>query len=148
MQDVGKLILRLTLSILILFHGVDKILHGIAWMEAPIAALHLPSWVAYGVYIGEVIAPLFLILGLGARIAALAIMVNMVMAVILEAHRLAFTINATGGYGLELEAFYFMTAVAILLLGPGRFRLFGGAKGTAGATGGGAGGGPSPTAVR
>jgi putative oxidoreductase len=124
-QDIGKLILRLTLSVLILFHGVDKIIHGIAWMQEPIAALHLPSWVAYGVYIGEVIAPLLLILGLGARVAALVIAINMVMAVVLDAHRLAFTINAGGGWGLEVEAFYFMSAVAVALLGPGRFRLFG-----------------------
>ncbi len=128
MQDIGKLILRLTLSVLILFHGVDKIIHGIAWMAEPIAALHLPSWVGYGVYVGEVIAPLFLILGFGARVAAFIIAFNMVMAVILDAHRLAFTINAGGGWGLELEAFYFMSAVAIVLLGPGRFRLFGAAK--------------------
>jgi putative oxidoreductase len=80
-QDIGKLILRLTLSALILFHGVDKILHGIAWMQAPIAALHLPSWIAYGVYVGEIIAPLFLVLGLGARIASLVIAVNMVIVV-------------------------------------------------------------------
>lgn len=132
MQDIGKLILRLTLSILILFHGVDKILHGIAWMQEPIHALGLPSWVAWGVYVGEVIAPVFLILGLAARVAAGVIAVNMVMAVVLEAYRLAFTINSGGGWGLELEAFYFMTAVALVLLGPGRFRLFGAARQTGG----------------
>jgi len=52
----------------------------------------------------------------------------MVMAVILDAHKLAFTINAGGGWGLELEAFYFLSAVAVALLGPGRFRLFGTAR--------------------
>src|SRR5512136_3015043 len=97
-------------------------------MQPSIAALGLPGWVAYGVYVGEVIAPLFLVLGLGARVAALVIAVNMVMAVILEAHRLALTINAGGGWGLELETFYFMSAVAIVFLGPGRFRLFGAVK--------------------
>jgi putative oxidoreductase len=127
-QDIGKLILRLTLSVLILFHGVDTIIHGTAWMQEPIAALHLPSWVGYGVYIGEVIAPLLLILGLGARAAAFVIAVTMIMAVILDAHRLAFTINADGGWGLEQAAFFFMSAIAVIMLGPGRFRLFGAGK--------------------
>jgi putative oxidoreductase len=127
-QDIGKLLLRVTLAALILFHGVDKIIHGIVWMQDPLASLGLPSWIAYGVYIGEVIAPLFLILGLGARIAALVIAINMVMAVILDAHKLAFTINGGGGWGLELEAFYFMSAVTLILLGPGRFRLFANAR--------------------
>ncbi len=124
-QDIGKLVLRVTLSGLILFHGVSKIIHGIAWMSGPLGALGLPSWVAYGVYVGEVIAPLFLIIGVGARIAALVIAVDLVMAVVLVAHRLAFTVNAGGGWGLELEAFYFLTALAVVFLGPGRFRLFG-----------------------
>jgi len=125
-QDFGKLILRVTVSGLILFHGVNKIIHGVAWMGAPLEALHLPAWIAYGVFIGEVVAPLFLIAGVGARIAALVIMVNMVMAVVLEAHRLAFAINRSGGWGLELEAFYFLTAAACAFLGPGRLRIGGG----------------------
>jgi putative oxidoreductase len=134
-QDIGKLLLRVTLAVLVLFHGVDKIIHGIAWMQDPIAALGLPSWIAYAVYIGEVIAPVFLLLGLGARIAALVIAINMVMAVVLDAHKLAFTINGGGGWGLELEAFYFMSAVTLILLGPGRFRLLANVKpaGTPGA---------------
>ena len=95
-QDIGKLLLRVTLAVLILFHGVDKVIHGIAWMQEPIAALGLPSWIAYGVYIGEIFAPVFLLLGVGARVAAAIIAVNMVMAVILDAHKLAFTINGAG----------------------------------------------------
>ena len=107
---------------------MDKIIHGIAFIQDPLAGLGLPYWISYGVYIGEIIAPLFLILGLGARIAALVIAINMVMAVILDAHKLAFTINGGGGWGLELEALYFITAVTITLIGPGRFRLFANVK--------------------
>jgi putative oxidoreductase len=61
MEDTGKLILRLTTAGLILFHGIDKIIHGVAFMNGDLAAHHLPAFVAYGVYVGEVIAPLFLI---------------------------------------------------------------------------------------
>lgn len=72
MQDIGKLIVRLTVAGLILFHGINKVIHGAAWMAQPLAALHLPEFISYGVYVGEVIAPLFVILGLWTRVASLS----------------------------------------------------------------------------
>jgi putative oxidoreductase len=123
LSDVGRLVLRVTLGGLILFHGVDKILHGIAWMRGPLAAVHLPFFVAYGVFVGEVAAPAFLILGLGTRAAALAIVVNMGMALLLEAGRLLGTISPTGGWGAEAEAFYLLSAVTAFFLGAGRLSL-------------------------
>ena len=143
MQDFGKLLLRVTVSGLILFHGVDKIIHGVAWIEAPLAALHLPAWVAWGVYAGEVAAPLFLLAGVRARLAAVVIVIDLVMAVLLDAHVYAFTIGTGGAWGLEREAFYFFTAAACALLGPGRFRVSLGGK----AAGGSAAGPSSPTTI-
>jgi putative oxidoreductase len=123
MQDIGRLVARITVAALILFHGINKIIHGVGFIGTSLAALHLPSFIAYGVYIGEVIAPIFVILGLWTRVASLAIAFNMIMAVSLEAWRLAPTINRGGGWGLELEAFYFLIAVAVFFLGPGRYSV-------------------------
>jgi putative oxidoreductase len=131
MQDIGKLIVRLTVAGLILFHGINKVIHGVAWMAQPLAAAHLPAFISYGVYVGEVIAPLFVIVGLWTRVASLFVAFNMVMAVSLEAWRLAPTLNRAGGWGLELEAFYFLIAIGVFFLGPGRFSVSGG-KGTLG----------------
>lgn len=126
MQDTGKLILRLTLAGLILFHGIHKLIYGIPFMAGPtgpLAAMHLPVFFAYGVYVGEVVAPIFLVIGLWTRIAALVVAFNMVMAIGLEAWKLAFVLNRSGGWGIELEAFYLLTALAIFFLGPGRYAL-------------------------
>jgi putative oxidoreductase len=123
MQDIGKLILRLTVAGLILFHGINKIIHGIAWMNGPLAAAHLPSFIAYGAYIGEVAAPLLVIVGLWTRIASLFIAFNMVVAIGLEAWHLALVINRGGGWGLEIEAFYLLGAIAIFFLGAGKYRV-------------------------
>jgi len=123
MDDTGKLIARLTVGGLIIFHGISKIIHGIAWMAEPLSAAHIPVFVGYGVYLGEVVAPIFLILGLWTRIASLLVAVNMVFAVALEAWRLAPTLNRGGGWGLELEAFYFLIAIAVFFLGPGRYSV-------------------------
>jgi putative oxidoreductase len=123
MGDIGRLILRLTTAGLILFHGVSKIIHGVSWMAGPLAAVHLPAFFAYGVYVGEVAAPLLMAVGLWTRLAAILVAANMVIAVLLEAWRLFPTIKPTGGWGLELEAFYLLCAAAVFLLGAGRFSV-------------------------
>jgi putative oxidoreductase len=123
MEDLGKLILRLTTAGLILFHGIDKIIHGVAFMGNALAELHLPGFIAYGVYLGEVVAPLFMIFGLWARFASLVVVVNMIMAILLEAHRNVLVIQRTGAWGLEAEAFYLLTALTVFLVGAGRYAL-------------------------
>lgn len=128
LDDVGKLLLRLTVAGLFLFHGISKLIHGVAWMAGPLAAFHLPAFISYGAYVGEVIAPVFIIIGLYSRIAGLVVAFDMFMAVLLVAHGRMFTLNGGGGWGLELEAFYFFTAICVFFLGAGRYSL-GGAKG-------------------
>lgn len=70
LDDFGKLVLRLTLGILILFHGTSKLMHGIGSIEGMVTATGMPGFVAYGVYAGEVLGPLLLIAGFHARIGA------------------------------------------------------------------------------
>lgn len=125
-EDLGRLVLRVTVGALLLFHGVHKMLNGIQPIEAMVAAHHLPSALAYGVYVGEIIAPVMLILGLFARLGAALIAINMVMAVALAGMGSLFAFNAQGGYALELEAFYLLGAVAVVLLGAGRISIAGG----------------------
>ena len=79
-SDMGKLILRLELGILLLFHGIHKILFGIDAIKGMATAHHLPVWIAYGVFIGEVIGPLMIIIGFYTRIGALLIFANMLFA--------------------------------------------------------------------
>ena len=123
MEDIGKLVLRVTTGGLILIHGVNKLLHGIAFMGNALAEFHLPGFIAYGVFIGEVAAPVALILGLWPRIASLVVAFNMVMAILLEAHRNVAVIQRTGAWGLETEAFYLLTALVIFLIGAGRYSI-------------------------
>ena len=126
MEDSGKLILRLTCAGLILFHGVAKLMHGVGFIEGGLAAWHLPGFIAYGVFIGEIVAPVLLLVGLWTRAAAAVVMFNLVVAVALAAYRNAFVIQRTGAWGLESEAFYFLCALVILLVGSGRYSVTGG----------------------
>ncbi len=123
LDDVGKLMLRITVAALMLFHGVGKIIHGIPFIERDMARVHLPAVFAYAVYIGEVIAPLFLLVGAWTRIAAALVVVDLVVAVLLARLPAFFTLARSGGWALELEGFFLLTALVIAFLGPGRLKL-------------------------
>lgn len=127
-EDLGKLLLRTTLAILILFHGVAKILGGIAPITGMIAKLGLPPALGYLVFAGEVLAPALLLVGIATRPAALVIAINMTVAVLLVHTSQFFTLTKMGGWTLELQGMYFIAAVSVALLGAGRFSA-GGAEG-------------------
>ena len=124
-EDLGKLILRVTVGGLLLFHGMHKLLNGIAPIKAMVAAHNIPDAVSYGVYLGEIAGPVMLILGLFSRIGAGLIVINMIMAVVLSGANLM-GFNPMGGYQLELEAFYLFGALSVALLGAGRYSIAGG----------------------
>ena len=124
-EDAGKLLLRLAVGLLILFHGVAKITGGIDGITGMLAKSGVPAGVGYLVYVGEVVAPLFVILGAWTRPAALVIAINMLVAVALVHLNDLFSISKTGGYALELQALFLLSAIAIALLGAGRYSLAG-----------------------
>lgn len=119
----GVILLRWTLAILMIFHGWAKVTGGVSGIEGMLVGKGLPGFLAYGVYIGELIAPLFLLAGVWVVPAALVIAINMAVAVGL-AHATQFMdITATGGWRLELQAFFFMTALVVAFtnkLGPNK----------------------------
>src|SRR6478752_4217116 len=102
-DDFGKLILRVTLGVLILLHGAFKLQHGVGMLTPMLTQHGLPSWVAYGAYLGEVLGPVFLILGLFARTGAFLVFANMVFAIFLAHMNDLLTLNKQGGWTLELQ---------------------------------------------
>ena len=124
-DSLGKLVLRLSVGGLLLLHGVHKLLDGIGPIKQMVAVHGVPDWLAYGVYLGEVVGPILVILGLFSRIGGALIAVNMIVAVLLAGLGHLLSLNPMGGYALELEAFYLFGAVAVILLGAGGFSLGG-----------------------
>ncbi len=123
LDDLAKLLLRVTLGGLMLLHGIAKIQNGIDPIIDAVANAGLPPVLAYGVFLGEVLAPLLLIAGVWTRLAAGVIAINMVVAIALM-HATDFgTLTRSGGWALELQAFYLVVALGIALLGAGRFGL-------------------------
>lgn len=124
-NNVGKLSLRLTIGVLILLHGVAKITNPgtVTWIAGQISATGLPGFLAYGVYIGEVLAPIMLILGVYNRIGALLVAGNMLVAIGLIHLQDVMTLAKSGGWGLELQGLFLFGAVAIVFLGSGKYAV-------------------------
>ena|ERR1700759_2382170 len=122
-EDLGKLVVRLGVGGLLLLHGIHKLLTGIAPIKAMVVGAHLPDLLAYGVYLGEIAGPILVILGLFSRIGGALIVINMLAAILLAGMASLFALNAFGGYALELETFYLLGGLSVLLLGAGRIGL-------------------------
>lgn len=121
--DFGRLLLRLTFGILMLFHGVAKVQHGVGWISDMLQAQGLPGFIAYGAYIGELVAPVLIIIGLFTRPAALIYAFNLVVATLLVGMGKFFTITEVGAWALETEALYFFGGLIIMFLGAGKYTL-------------------------
>lgn len=120
LEDLAKLLLRVSLGLLMLLHGVAKVSNGIDPILGAVAQAGLPAALAYGVYLGEVVAPLLLIAGVWTRAAAIVVAINMVVAVALVHLDDLGSLSANGGWALELQALYLVSALAVALLGAGR----------------------------
>ena len=121
----GKLIIRLSVGILILFHGAAKVLHPdtLGFISSMLEGAGLPDALAYGVYVGEIIAPLMIVLGVYCRLGAVVVVVNMLFAIWLAHADDIFSLTDHGGWALELQGFYLFAALALVFLGSGRYAI-------------------------
>lgn len=124
-DDLGKLVLRLTVGVLVLLHGIAKLMNGIGGIEAMLTANGWPAFFAWGVYVGEVLAPVLLILGIYTRPAALLVAINMVVAIALAHSSQIAALSKSGGWAIELQAMFLFSAIALIFLGAGRYCLGG-----------------------
>jgi putative oxidoreductase len=122
-QDSGKLVLRVVLGALILLHGIAKLKNGLGPIEGMLAAHGLPAFLAYGSLLGEVVAPLMVLAGFHARIGAAIIAINMLFAFGLAHMAQLGQLNEQGGWAMELQGMFLFGAIAIVLLGPGRYAI-------------------------
>jgi putative oxidoreductase len=122
-HDLGKLILRLALGVLVLLHGIAKLKGGVEPIAGMLESHGVPGVFAWAALIGEVLGPLLVIVGFHARIGAVLIAINMLVAFALAHMGQLGQLNEQGGWALELQGMFLFTAIAIALIGPGRFSL-------------------------
>ncbi|MDM5272517.1 DoxX family protein [Sulfurovum sp. zt1-1] len=122
-DNIAKLILRVMVGGLLLFHGIDKALHGIAFIKGILKSQGIPEMLAYGVYVGEILAPIFLIIGWKSRVWAAIIGMNMLVVLYLTQMGNLLKLGAHGAWAVELQMFYLLSACAIVLLGSGKYAV-------------------------
>ena len=120
-EDFSKFVLRFTVGFLMLFHGVAKLSSGVGFIEGLFTSSGLPGFLAYGVYIGEIVAPLMLIVGFKVRLAAILVAGTMVVAILTVHLGDIFAVTKHGAWGIELQMFYILACVAIFLQGAGKY---------------------------
>lgn len=122
---LGKLIVRLSVGGLMLLHGIAKLFNPdiLSWIGGQVAGHGLPAFLAYGVLLGEVVAPVMAILGWQTRAAGLVIAVNMLVAIALAHAGEIFLLGDSGGWALELQGLFLFGALAMVFLGSGRLAI-------------------------
>ncbi|HCS27750.1 MAG TPA: GntR family transcriptional regulator [Spongiibacteraceae bacterium] len=121
--DIAKLLLRVTLGVLLLLHGLAKLQNGVGGIVGMVSSAGLPGIIGYGVIVGEVIAPLMILAGVYSRIGGWLAAVNMLFAIALVHSAEIFTLTQNGGWAIELQMFYLSSAVCVGLLGSGRLAV-------------------------
>ncbi len=122
-DEIGKLILRIALGGVMLFHGMSKLMNGVAWVKGPLSQFGLPGFMAYGLYLGEVVAPILIILGILTRLGGLVVAFDMFMAVMLIQANKIFTVKQAGGWAIELEFLILIAGLVLFFMGSGKYSV-------------------------
>ncbi|HEY4436567.1 MULTISPECIES: DoxX family protein [Lelliottia] len=122
-DDFGKLLLRLAVGGLMLFHGLHKLFGGVGFISGMLVAKGLPGFIAYGVLIGEVVAPVLIVLGILTRPAALVLAFTMIVAWLMVGTGKTFALDAVGAWAIESLVYFFIGALAVAFMGAGRYAL-------------------------
>lgn len=121
--DLGLLIFRITLGILMFMHGFHKLINGVEPIKGMLAEFGLPSFLAYGVHLGETIAPLFIIFGFRTRLAAFALTFVMIVAFLMVHTQDLLAITGTGAWAHEGIALFLLGGLGLIFTGAGKYAL-------------------------
>lgn len=121
--DVGLLIFRLTLGILMLMHGIHKLIYGVDGIKGMLAGYGLPEFLAYGVHFGETFAALLLIVGFRTRLAAAVFTFVMVVAFLMAHTDPIFGLGQSGAWLHEGIALFLFGGLGLIFTGGGKHAL-------------------------
>ena len=132
--DIGALIARVFLGVVILPHGLQKLLgmfggYGFsATIDFFSSAMGIPPVIGFLIVMGESFGALFLIFGLISRISAFGILVIMLGAILLAHFPHGFFMNWFGnqqGEGFEYHLLAIGLALIVMIKGGGKWSLDG-----------------------
>lgn len=121
-HDLGLLFIRLGLGICLFLHGFHKVVNGIGGVKAILTKAGLPEILAYGAYLGEVLAPLMLIIGFYTRFAAVTV-IGTAVVILYAAYPNLLELTTYGGLKAEILYLYIVTALGLICSGSGKYAV-------------------------
>ncbi|ABZ93168.1 Conserved hypothetical protein [Leptospira biflexa serovar Patoc strain 'Patoc 1 (Ames)'] len=126
-KDITLTILRVTLGVVILPHGAQKVLgafggYGFEGTMGFFSSLGIPYFFGVLAIVAEFFGAIGLILGLFTRLAAFGIASTMVVAAVLVHLPNGFFVN-NNGYGYEYHILAVGLAIPLIIKGAGSFSL-------------------------
>lgn len=109
-QPLAFLVLRLVLGVIMVGHGYSKVFGGLRVHAAFVASLGIPAWLGYVSAFVELFGGILLIIGLLTRCAAIAVCIDMLVAIV-KVH-LHNGLLGQGGYQFPLA----LAAIAFALI--------------------------------
>lgn len=122
-QHIGLLVFRVSIAFTMLVYGISKLIFGIEYIKNLVHEYGLPSFISYGVFVGELIAPMLIIIGYRTRLAALFFAMNCFVAIVMDRVPDLFSLNAHGGWAIDLIFIYMMFGIAMFFIGGGKYAL-------------------------
>ena len=133
-DDLGKLIIRVAVGVLIVFHGL-AVLTGDPGIPNRLAAWGLPEQLKWLGFFAEFFGGLMMIAGAYARVGGFLVGLFMVMAIIMshiglmgsQNHLFLVAMNPAGNhwdhYFLDTQMFYLLGGFSVFFLGAGKYGL-------------------------
>ena len=122
-EDIGKLILRIGASFLLLFDGIHKAIYGLGGVFYLLEKSGLPYIMGYGAYVTEIISPILIIFGYKTRINATIVLFGFCMIIFLAYKDVLFALSDVGSLKPVLAYLYFVAFLSIIFLGAGKYSL-------------------------
>ena len=119
LQPLALLVLRLVLGAIMIAHGYSKVFGGLHHHVEMVGHLGLPGWMAYLSAGAEFFGGILVLLGLLTPLAALAIAINMSVAIAL----VHWKHGLTGAGGYEFPLSLAAIAFALIFFGAGPISL-------------------------
>lgn len=106
-------------------HGINKLLHrdALGYVQDLLEAKNLPFFISYGVFIGQILAPILIMIGYRTRIASLVLAFTCIMILYLAFSDRIFSFTEHGGWSIERPALFLFGALALAITGGGKYAI-------------------------
>ncbi len=122
-QHIGILLLRVSIASTMLIYGISKLIHGIDFISNLIVQFGLPQFLSYGVYVGEIIAPLLIIIGYRTKLAGLIFAINCFVATLMVQLPNLLKLDEAGGWEMGPLFIYTFFGIALFFTGGGKYSV-------------------------